>query len=355
MTKKRAAKARLPGSRPVEASFAEVVSLIQTARQRAFQAVNAELIALYWRIGEYVHDKIDADGWAKGTVVQLAAYIAKREPSLRGFSPQNLWRMRQFFEAYRNAPKLSPLVRELPWTHNLIILSQSKRPEEREFYLRIAIRERWSKRELERQFRLGAFERAVLAPPKLSPAVRARHGQCAAGNFKDTYVVEFLDLPPSHSEADLHQALLAQLKSFLIELGRDFCFVGSEYPVQVGGRDFALDLLFFHRGLNCLVAVELKVDRFEPEQLGKLNFYLEALDRDHRTPHENPSIGLLLCASKDNEVVEYALSRSLSPALIAEYQTQLPDKKLLAAKLHEFYAMNKPPETGRPARKRGRR
>lgn len=358
MTKKRtpkAALATLPGSRPVEVSFAEVVSLIQTARKRAFQAVNTELIALYWRIGEYLHHKIDADGWAKGTVVQLAAYIAKREPGLRGFSPQNLWRMRQFFEAYRNAPKLSPLVRELPWTHNLIILAQSKRPEEREFYLRIAIRERGGKRELERQFRLGAFERAVLKPPKLSPAVRVLHGQSAAGNFKDTYVVEFLDLPPSHSEADLHQALLAQLKSFLIELGRDFCFVGSEYPVQVGGRDFALDLLFFHRGLNCLVAIELKVDRFEPEQLGKLNFYLEALDRDHRKPHENPSIGLLLCASKDNEVVEYALSRSLSPALIAEYRTQLPDKKLLAAKLHEFYAMNEPPETGRPARKGGRR
>jgi RecB family endonuclease NucS len=131
--------------------------------------------------------------------------------------------------------------------------------------------------------------------------------------------------------------LLLQLRDFLIELGRDFCFVGSEYPVQVGGRDFALDLLFFHRGLNCLVAIELKVDRFEPEHLGKLNFYLEALDRDARKPHENPAIGVLLCASKDNQVVEYALSRSLSPALIAEYQTQLPHKELLQAKLQELY------------------
>ncbi len=129
------------------------------------------------------------------------------------------------------------------------------------------------------------------------------------------------------------------MKDFLIELGRDFCFVGSEYSVQVGNRDFALDLLFFHRGLNCLCAIELKVGRFEPEHLGKLNFYLEALDRDVRKPHEGPAIGVLLCASKDNEVVEYALSRSLSPTLIAEYQTQLPDKKLLQAKLHEFYAL----------------
>ena len=142
--------------------------------------------------------------------------------------------------------------------------------------------------------------------------------------------------------ADLHRALLDKLKDFLIELGRDFCFVGSEYPLQVGGQDFALDLLFFHRGLNCLVAIELKINAFRPEYLGKLDFYLEALDRTVRKDHEQPSIGLLLCASKNDEVVEYALSRSLSPALVAEYQTQLPDKKLLQAKLHEFYEQRVP-------------
>jgi hypothetical protein len=145
---------------------------------------------------------------------------------------------------------------------------------------------------------------------------------------------------------DLHKGLLNKLKEFLIELGRDFCFVGSEFPVQVGKRDFALDLLFFHRGLNCLVAIELKVGRFEPEYLGKLGFYLEALDRDVKKAHENPAIGVLLCASKDAEVVEYALSRSLSPAMIAEYQTQLPDKQLLQAKLHEFYLLNAAKEGG---------
>ena len=162
--------------------------------------------------------------------------------------------------------------------------------------------------------------------------------------FKDVYVLEFLGIPDDHSEADLHRALLRNLGRFLTELGRDFCYVGSEYPIQVGGQDFALDLLFFHRGLNCLVAIELKAARFEPEHLGKLNFYLEALDRDYRKPHENPSIGLLLCATKDSEVVEYALSRSLSPAMIAEYETQLPDKKLLQAKLHELYQMLAPPD-----------
>ena len=174
-----------------------------------------------------------------------------------------------------------------------------------------------------------------------STALRELHPQ-ADEFFKDAYQLEFLGLPVGHSELDLHRSLLQNLGRFLTELGRDFCYIGTEYPVQVGGQDFALDLLFFHRGLNCLVAIELKVTAFAPEHLGKLNFYLEALDRDHRKPHENPAIGVLLCASKDSEVVEYALSRSLSPALIAEYQTQLPDKKLLAAKLHEFYALNVP-------------
>ncbi|XMO77224.1 PDDEXK nuclease domain-containing protein [Roseibacillus persicicus] len=158
--------------------------------------------------------------------------------------------------------------------------------------------------------------------------------------FKDSYLVEFLDLPAAHSENELHQGLIQNLREFLTELGRDFCFIGSKHPIQVGNQDFALDLLFFHRELNCLVAIELKVGRFEPEHLGKLNFYLEALDRDIKKEHENPSIGLLLCASKDDEVVEYALSRSLSPALIAHYETKLPDKKLLQAKLHEFLELS---------------
>lgn len=203
----------------------------------------------------------------------------------------------------------------------------------------MAIQEKWSKRELERQFKAALFERIVISPVKVSPLVRQMHPE-AMSVFKDTYMVEFLDLAHGHVEADLHGGLLRRLRDFLIELGRDFCFVGSQYPLQVGGRDFALDLLFFHRGLNCLVAVELKVGRFEPEYLGKLDFYLEALDRNVRKPHENPALGVLLCASKDDEVVEYALNRSLSPALIAEYQAQLPDKKLLQAKLHEIYALN---------------
>lgn len=322
-----------------QSDFNEILGLIAAAKQRAVQAVNTTLIDLYWQVGEVISRKIAGAEWGDGVVDQLADHIAHSQPGLRGFTRPNLFRMRQFYEAYRGDEKVSALLRQLPWTHNLIILSQSKRPEEREFYLRLAIREQWSSRELERQFKGALFERTVLTPAKVSALVTQTHPD-ALSVFKDSYLVEFLDLPAGHAEADLHRGLLHRLKDFLIELGRDFCFVGSEYPLQVGNRDFALDLLFFHRGLNCLVAIELKVGRFEPEYLGKLGFYLEALDRDVKKPHENPAIGVLLCASKDDEVVEYALSRSLSPALIAEYQTQLPDKKLLQAKLHEFYQLD---------------
>ena len=330
---------------PEEGAFAEVVSLIRAARGRALQAVNTEMVDLYWRLGQYLHDKIQADGWAKSTVVRLAAYIAHRDPGARGFSPQNLWRMRQFFETYAEEgsgeTRLSTLLRALPWSSHLHIMSRAKRPEEREFYLRMAVQYRWQVREVARQIDGALFERAVLNPPKLSTALREMHPQ-ASSQFKDGYMLEFLALPDPHSEADLHQALLQNLGRFLTELGPDFCYIASEYLVQVGNQDFAIDLLFFHRGLNCLVAIELKVTAFAPEHLGKLNFYLEALDRDVRKPHENPAIGVLLCASKDSEVVEYALSRTLSPAMVAEYRTQLPDKQMLEAKLHEFYVLSSP-------------
>lgn len=326
-----------------EAAFSEVLRFIEAARQRASKAVNTNLIDLYWQVGEYISSRIAENGWGKGTVSALAAFIAKHHPGQRGFSPQNLWRMRQFFEAYRDSTELSSLLRELPWSSNLHILTKTKHQEEREFYLRMATRNGWQVREVARQIDGAMFERAVLNPPKLSTALRELHPS-AGEIFKDAYFLEFLKLPVPHSENDLHDGLVRNLGKFITELGRDFCFVGSEYPLQVGGKDFALDLLFFHRGLNCLVAIELKVGEFQPEHLGKLEFYLEALDRDIRKSHEHPAIGVLLCATKDSEVVEYALSRSLSPALIAEYKTQLPDKQLLSAKLHEFYALLSPLE-----------
>lgn len=330
-------RALAPARRGVE-DFDEVLGLIEGARGRALAAVNKELIDLYWTIGEYISRKIAAGAWGQGTVEALAEHIQRRLPSTRGFSASNLWRMRQFYQTYHDAPKLAPLVRELSWTNNLLIMSRCKRQEEREFYLRRSQAERWGKRELQRQLNGALFERMVLSPATFSSALRGVHPEVGA-MFKDSYLLDFLALPPMHSEADLQRALVEQLKQFLIELGRDFCFIGSYYTIQVGGKDFEIDLLFFHRALTCLVAFELKIEEFQPEHLGKLEFYLEALDRDVKKAHERPSIGVLLCASKDHEVVEYALSRAVSPTLVAEYQTRLPDKKLLQAKLHEFYEL----------------
>jgi predicted nuclease of restriction endonuclease-like (RecB) superfamily len=334
---KPAKRVNLTARAPVDEGFDAIVQLIDVARQRAYQAVNTALIELYWQIGEHISRKIAAAEWGDGVVDRLAAHITRTQPGLRGFTRPNLFRMRQFYQAYAEADeRVSALLRQIPWTHHLIILGQSKNLEEREFYLQLVAQEKWPSRELERQFKSALFERALAQPPKVSAALRQMHPE-AASVFKDAYMLEFLGLPEPHSESELHGSLLAKLRQFLIELGRDFCFVGSEFPVQVGERDFALDLLFFHRGLNCLVAIELKVGRFEPEYLGKLGFYVEALDRDVKKAHENPAIGVLLCASKDDEVVEYALSRTASPALIAQYRTQLPDKALLQAKLHEFW------------------
>ena len=258
---------------PAGETFAAITQLIEASRQKAYAAVNTTLIELYWQIGETLSRKIAAAEWGDGVVSQLAEHIAQTYPGLRGFTRRNLYRMRQFYESYPDAAIVTSLLTQLPWTHHLVIMGQSQRREEREFYVRQTISERWSSRELERQVKSSLFERTILHPAKVSAVLRQTHPN-SPSVFKDAYMVEFLGLPDSHLEADLHQGLLATLKTFLIELGGDFCFVGSEYPLQVGGRDFSLDLLFFHRGLNALVAIELKIGRFEPEHLGKLGFYL---------------------------------------------------------------------------------
>jgi predicted nuclease of restriction endonuclease-like (RecB) superfamily len=228
------------------------------------------------------------------------------------------------------------VLREISWSHNLAIFSRCKTAEEREFYLRLAKQESYSFRELERQISASLFERTMIGNSKLSTALRESNHDLT-NTFKDSYVFEFLNLPDSHSESDLQRGLVRQMKNFILELGKDFLFIGEEYMLQVGNSDFYIDLLFYHRGLQCLVAFELKADKFKPDHLGQLNFYLEALDRDVKKQNENPSIGVLLCKDKDSEVVEYALSRSLSPTMVSEYKTQLPDKKLLQQKLHELF------------------
>lgn len=317
-------------------NFQEIIKIIKGAQVAVLQNVNAALIDLYWQIGSYISQKTATQDWGRGVVKDLAEFIAQQEPSVKGFSDKNLWRMKQFYEAYKDNATLQELARQVSWTHNLLIFSKTKINEERIFYLQLVKKERLGKRALERNIDSAYFERTILANQKLSPAVRELP-QDVTNVFKDTYIFEFLNLPQPYGEKDLKKNLLYQLKSFVLELGTDFIFMDEEYRLQVGNRDFYIDLLFFHRELQCLVSFELKIEDFKPEYIGKMNFYLEALDRDVRKPHENPSIGVLLCKSKDDEIVEYAMSRNISPTLIADYETRFIDKKILQRKLHELF------------------
>ncbi|OXB10274.1 hypothetical protein B0A81_04090 [Flavobacterium plurextorum] len=319
----------------MQEEFTDIIQLIKQSRSNAITAVNTEMINLYWNIGQYIHNRIETEEWGKSVVKELADFLQKSEPDLKGFSDKNLWRMKQFYQTYKAFPKLSALLREISWTNNLIILSRTKSIEEQEFYLRLSSQEKFSSRELERQINSGVFERTMIGNSKVSSVMRELHPDIA-NTFKDSYIFDFLNLSESYSESDLQKGLINQMKNFILELGKDFLFIGEEYKVQVGHSDFYIDLVFYHRGLQCLVAFELKSDKFKPEHLGQLNFYLEALDRDVKKQNENPSIGILLCKDQDHAVVEYALSRSLSPTMVAEYKIQLPDKRLLTQKLTDL-------------------
>ena len=313
--------------------FAEILTIISNAQARALASVNRELITMYWEIGRIVSEKTASDGWGKSTVSSLSAFLQSKMPGASGFSDKNIWRMKQFYETYKDSPKLSPLVREISWTNNLLIMTACKSDEAREFYIRACIENRYSKRELERQIDSMLYERTAISDAKYGALTRRNEG---LSSLRDVYVLEFLDLPTSYKEKDLRKQIVAHLKDFILEFGKDFSFIGQEYRLQVGNTDFFIDLLFFNRALSCLVAVELKIGMFRPEHLGQLNLYLEALDRDVRKPNENPSVGLILCTGKDDTVVEYSLSRSLSPAMVAYYTLHLPDKKSLQEKMREI-------------------
>jgi predicted nuclease of restriction endonuclease-like (RecB) superfamily len=358
------------------------------------------LVTLYFDIGKTVSQKVAKGTWGDGIVQQLADYIQSEIPTLKSFNRRGLYRMKQFYETYCpgsefdvvfqniislnienqsdkfvSAPpthlsvefvaaltqlqkpqneKVSPLATQLEndnndnektivstlrtqlsWSVHLEILSGCKLPEEKLFYLIMASREKWGKLEVRRQIDSGFFERYVLNTKLVSPLATQLPAKINE-RLKDIYSLEFLELGDDFSESDLQKSIVKNLKKFILEIGTNFSFVGEEYRVQVANRDYEVDLLFYHRALQCLVAFELKITDFKPEYLGKMNFYLEALDREHKQPHENPSIGIILCKSKDDEIVEIAMSRSLSPTKVAEYTTKLIDKKLLQAKLHEL-------------------
>lgn len=348
--------------------FKQVVLLIEEARKRAFHKANEELVLLYFKVGNLVSDKVSAGAWGENTVEELASFIQDNNPGLKGFNRRGLYRMKQFYETYsspefvstlathlqkpENEVKefmspvvtqlqitdkhvnkfVSPLVTQISWTHHLLILSKTKTVEEKIFYFIQCITQKLSKRELERQLNTATFERTMLS----NKVVSSLTSQIPEGLFKDPYIFEFLELSDGHSEKDLEKALMLNLQKFILEIGKGFTYMGNQYRLQVGNKDYFTDLLFYHRDLQCLVLFELKIQEFEPEFLGKLNFYLEALDRDVKRPFENPTIGILLCKGKDTEVVEYAMARNMSPALIADYETKLIPKTVLANKLHQL-------------------
>lgn len=313
--------------------FDEIVSIIDHARARALNAVNAELIHMYWNVGEYLSTLCANSSFGDKVIDEVAAFIAQKSPGVKGFNRRGLYRMKQFYETYQNDEFVTALLTQISWTNHLQIMSGSKSREERHFYMQLCAKERYSSRELARQIDSAYFERYMLSSKKLTPESVP---QSARSSILDTYVLEFLDLPSQYSERNLRKAIIENLKQFILEFGKDFTLIGDEYRVQVGNQDFYIDLLFYHRALSCLVPVELKIGKFKPEHIGQINFYLEALDRDVKKPNENPSVGVILCAGKDDAVVEYALSRSMSPTLVSDYTLCLPDKKLLQNKLREL-------------------
>lgn len=314
-------------------SAAGLIKIIDEARQNALKKVNEELINMYWKVGEFLSKESEQAAFGDAYIDGIASEIQETFPGIKGFNRRGLYRMKKFYETYKDNEIVTPLVTQISWTNHLLIMSACKTDEEREFYIRLCIKENYSKRQLERQLDSGYYERYMLSTEVLLPESVKKLGE---NPFLDSYVMEFLDLPNEYHENDLRKALIRNMKDFILELGKDFTFVDEEYKVQVGGDDFRIDLLFYHRGLQCLVAMELKIGKFKPEYISKMDFYLEALDRQVKKENENPSVGLLLCASKNDEVVEYAMSRTMSPMLVSQYQLQLPDKAILEKKLQQL-------------------
>ena len=288
---------------------------------------------MYWKVGEFLSKETEHASYGDAYIDEISREIQETFPGIKGFNRRGLYRMKKFYETYKDNEIVTPLVTQISWTNHLLIMSGCKTDEEREFYIRLCIKENYSKRQLERQLDSGYYERYMLSKENLLPESVKKLGE---NPFLDSYVMEFLNLPNEFHENDLRKALIRNMKDFILELGKDFTFIDEEYKVQVGGDDFRIDLLFYHRGLQCLVAIELKIGKFKPEYISKLDFYLEALDRQVKKDNENPSVGLLLCAAKNDEVVEYAMSRTMSPMLVSQYQLQLPDKAVLEKKLQQL-------------------
>lgn len=324
----------------------EIKERIRSAQYEALKTVNKELVGLYWDIGRMIVERQDVEGWGKAVVEQLAADLRTEFPGVGGFSSSNLWRMKAFFEAYTGLEKLAPLVREIGWSHNLAILERCKDPLEREFYLRMTRKFGWSKNVLIHQIDNQSYEKSLLGQTNFDQALTPELRAQAKLAVKDEYTFDFLELGEEHSERELERALIARIEDFLRAMGGMFAFMGSQYRLEVDGKEFFIDLLLFHRRLRCLVAIELKVGEFLPEFVGKMQFYLAALDRQVRQEDENPSIGIILCKEKSRTIVEYALHDARKPIGVATYEItktlpkalkgQLPSPKDIAHLLEDL-------------------
>lgn len=293
---------------------------------------------MYWDFGKYISEKIKLEKWGSKTIEKLAGFMKENYPTLKGFNRPGIYRMKQFYETYKDNEIVSTLLRQLNWSNHIQILSSTKTMEERLFYIKLAIKEKYSARELARQLDSGYFQRYLLSDGNAQPSMKSIIDEDDYPNTKilDTYTLEFLDLPQEYSEKDFRKAIIGNLKNFILEIGKDFTFIGEEYRIQVGYEDFYIDLLFYNRTLSCLVAFELKTGKFKPEYVSKMDFYLEALDRQERKTNENPSVGIILCNDKNEKVVEYTMSRTMSPTLVSEYKLKLIDKEVLQDKLKQI-------------------
>ncbi len=318
-------------------------------RQRQFQALraaNQELLALYWWLGEAISRRQTEQGWGKAVVENLARDLQVEFPGRNGFSVQNLWLMRQFYSEYCDKPKLQPLVGEISWAKNLLIMARCKDDLEREFYLRATARFGWTKNVLQHQLDNHSYRQYLAGQTNFDAAVPESIRAQALLAVKDHYTFDFLGLADEHSERELEQALVRHVRGFLTEMGEAFTFVGNQYRLEVDGKDYFIDLLLFHRRLRCLVAIELKIGAFKPEHKGQIEFYLDQLDQQHRFEGENPPIGIVICRDKTRTVVEYALRNmnrplgiatyTVTPQLPADYQHDLPSPEQIAARLQTW-------------------
>ena len=301
-------------------AISDIKKRIRSAQYNAIRAVNRELIGLYWDIGEIIVTRQRGETWGKSVVETIAQELRQEFPKVTGFSASNLWRMKLFYESYQLSEKLAPLVREIGWTHNLTIMEKCKDDLAREFYIRMTRRYGWTKNVLIHQIENQSYEKTLLNQTNFIETLPEGLQAQAVLAIKDEYFFDFLDLGDKHTERELEQALIGKIDTFLRQMGGMFAFLGSQYRIELNGTEFFVDLLLYHRRLRCLVAIELKIGEFKPDYVGKMQFYLAILNDKVRLEDENPSIGIILCKSKDKTFVEYALKDSDSPIGVATYR-----------------------------------